>query len=276
MGRIADRPIDRARQGGVRHAARPPPLVRGRDPAAERMVAGEAELAAGAALLPFEDYPADRLRKRRMPQPVEHHLRDRALPLGIVARLVQHARRHAVERPRPIFRAPGEAERPRRGIGQGGERDGVIIRLGILGRQVDERDRLDVRHLSGGHDVAWGQSNRLMRLRDRRRVRHYPRRHADRQQGGDGQHGAQPKGVGGRAAVIRRSHYGCVCFALGPEAIRRPLAPSSSSPRRRGSRRANVANQAGRSASLDSRLRRNDGNGSDVPYCSGRKSGTDR
>src|SRR5688572_20135539 len=98
MGGVAGRSVDAARQSGAGDLPGPGPGGR-IAPGAERAVAGEAELAAGAALRPLIDDPADALGESGMADAVEHHLGDGALAFeGFRARLVIDGGGEALQR----------------------------------------------------------------------------------------------------------------------------------------------------------------------------------
>ncbi len=96
MGRMADGAEDFAVQRHRRDLAGPAPGGFGRLPFGQCAIAREGELATGRAFLPLEHDAADRLGKGRMTEAIEHDLRDGLLALGIVARLIEHARRQTV------------------------------------------------------------------------------------------------------------------------------------------------------------------------------------
>ena len=88
-----------------------------------------------------------------MTQAVQHDLRDGAFADRVVPRLVQRAGREAVGRACEVVCGTGEAERPCSGVRIGRERHRGVERSRILGREVDEPDRLDRGQLCLGHDA---------------------------------------------------------------------------------------------------------------------------
>ena len=107
-----------------------------------------------------------------MAKTVQDDLRHRAFADRIVARFVQHRRRKAVGRAVQAGVIAGEPKRASGGIGRGRKRDRVVERPGILGRQVDERDRLDRRYFGLGND-PFRRNDKFGGMRYLWRMRHH-------------------------------------------------------------------------------------------------------
>ena len=120
-------------------------------------------MAAGVAPRPFEDDAADRARIGRVADPVQHHLGDRALALGRLARrLVIDGGGQAIERARPVGGArAAEQEGPRRRIGEVGDRDRRVDLQRVLRRDLAERGRRGLRRRGAQARDAVGAARRI-------------------------------------------------------------------------------------------------------------------
>ncbi|KQM95369.1 hypothetical protein ASE70_01210 [Sphingomonas sp. Leaf22] len=178
--RIADRREHVARQCRRRDLARPVPIGL-RIGARQRPVAGEGELATGGAFRPLKHHAAHAFGKGRVAQSVQHDLCDGALPLRIVAGLVQHGGGEAVGRAGPIVEVASKAERSRRRVGAGNERHLGIEGAGVLRFQRAILDRLHRgrRRFRGLRNALAARSGGMRRRPDRRGRPDQDRRHGD-------------------------------------------------------------------------------------------------
>lgn len=169
MGGEADRAVDSAGQSGRRHLPRLGPGA-GLTSAPEGAVAGETELAAGAAVRPLVDHSADALRESRVADSVQDHLRDGALAFeAFRAGLVIDRRGEAAERRGGVAPAARAEDERRRGL-PGGDRLG-----GRQGNGLGESDR------SGpGRGTDTG-ARRLVPGRQRRHARGAQQQHGKTQ-----------------------------------------------------------------------------------------------
>ena len=162
MRRQADRREDIAGQGGAGDTIGPVPPV-SRRPAGERAVAGEGELAAGAALRALKYHAADGVGIGRMSHAVEDDLRDRALPIvGLGRRLVIDRHRQALFGAGAVESSAGGKE----GL-CGGAADSIVDERGTIRVRVDRR-AVSQRLVSGRGDLGMVQRDGrtgLLRLR---------------------------------------------------------------------------------------------------------------
>ena len=166
--------------------------------AAERTVAGEAELAAGPALSAFEDDAADRVRIGRVADPVQHDLGDGALAVQrFHPGLVINGGGQAIERARPVnVTGASQAERAGGRVGTARHGNGGVDRLGALGGDLADLGRAHrlgallklgggLHHRGGAPGRGDGDAAASLDKRERRREPQRRQRHAN-------QHGDHP------------------------------------------------------------------------------------